>query len=326
MPPRLLALLATVVLGPAVAPAAEEVAPGVTLLPGRFVPGAQPDGNTVVFRAPDGLVVVDTGRHAAHTQAILDLATRAGSPIVAVVSTHWHLDHVGGNPRVRRAHPGVRVWGSRAIEEARTGFLAGYRRQLVEAIAATAEPEARRRFQDEVALVDAGPALAPDEVVSAAGARTLAGRVLELGVEARAVTAADVWVLDPETGVLAAGDLVTLPVPLLDTACPRGWQAALGRLAAAPFRLLVPGHGRPMRRADLEAYRTGFDHLLACAASASAVQVCVDGWLRDLGPLVPDADRDLAASLLRHYVADRLRPPGKAAQACADEPGAGPRP
>jgi glyoxylase-like metal-dependent hydrolase (beta-lactamase superfamily II) len=323
--PRSLALLAVAVLAPSTA-VPEEIAPGVTLLPGRFVQGTQPDGNTVVLRAPDGLLVVDTGRHAAHTQRILDLAAGLATPIAAVLNTHWHLDHVGGNPRIRKAHPEARVWGSPAILEARTGFLATYRKQLLEVMAATDDPAARLRFQDEVAIIDAGPALLPDELVRASGPRIIAGRALELGVETRAVTAADVWVLDPATGVLAAGDLVTLPVPLLDTACPRGWQAALGRLAAARFQLLVPGHGRPMRRADLETYRAGFDHLLACAASERPGQACIDGWLADLSPLVPAAERELATSLLRYYVASHLRAPGKIAELCGAEIGGGSRP
>jgi hypothetical protein len=42
--------------------AASEVVPGIYLIPGSFVPGSQPDGNTIVFTGRDGLVVVDSGR------------------------------------------------------------------------------------------------------------------------------------------------------------------------------------------------------------------------------------------------------------------------
>jgi glyoxylase-like metal-dependent hydrolase (beta-lactamase superfamily II) len=62
-----------------------EVAPGVHLLRGTFTPGRQPDGNTIVFDAPQGLVVVDTGRHVAHTRAILDYAAERKKPVKAVV-------------------------------------------------------------------------------------------------------------------------------------------------------------------------------------------------------------------------------------------------
>ena len=299
---------------------AAEIVPGVDLVPGSFVAGAQPDGNTVVFRAPEGLIVVDTGRHAGHTQAILDLAGKAGVPIVAVINSHWHLDHIGGNPRVRRAYPGVRVWASDALAGAMTGFLATYRAQLQELAAKTQDPSERRVFQDELAIIDAGAALAPDEVVTGTGPRTIAGRALQLGLERNAVTAGDVWVFDRATGVLAAGDLVTLPAPLFDTACPPGWQGALARLAAVNFELLVPGHGRVMTRAEFERYRAGFDRLLACAASRESGEACADGWMRDLGALVPEGDRGLARGLLQYYLPSSLRAaPEKLAPLCGDE-------
>jgi glyoxylase-like metal-dependent hydrolase (beta-lactamase superfamily II) len=131
------------------------------------------------------------------------------------------------------------------------------------------------------------------------------------------VTEADAWVLDPASGVLAAGDLVTFPVPLLDTACAPGWQAALARLSAAPFRVLVPGHGPPLTRAQLAIWRTGFDHLVACAASDAAEEACVAGWLQELGPLVPEAEHAFARTLLGYYVGARLRaPPEERDRAC----------
>ena len=311
------AVLALAVVATAMSLPAEEIAPGVELLAGRFVQGTQPDGNTVVLRGTAGLIVVDSGRHAEHTQAILDLAARAGVPIAAVINTHWHLDHIGGNPRIRRAHPAVRVWAGGALAQAQAGFLASYRAQLQAMIEQTAEPAARRTFSDEIAIIDAGPALAPDEIVTAAGPRTIAGRALELGLEGPAVTAGDVWVLDPATGVLAAGDLVTLPVPLLDTACPQGWQAALARLAAVRFTTLVPGHGRPMTRPQFDAYRGAFDALLACAASPQPAEVCINGWMREAGALIPEADRGLALVLLQYYLPSSLRAaPEKTARLC----------
>ena len=59
------------------------VAPGVDLISGTFVPGRQPDGNSLVFRTTEGLVVFDSGRHAEHTQRILDYAKDAKLPIRA---------------------------------------------------------------------------------------------------------------------------------------------------------------------------------------------------------------------------------------------------
>jgi hypothetical protein len=162
-------------------------------------------------------------------------------------------------------------------------------------------------YRDEIALIDAGPVLYPDEPVQASGTRMLAGRPFHVGLERNAVTAGDVWLLDPATHVLAAGDLVTLPAPLFDSACPARWQAALVRLGKVDFRQLVPGHGAPMRRAQFEIYRHAFDDLLACAASAQPKSACVDGWMRDANALIPAADPELARSLVDYYVDGSLR-------------------
>ena len=289
----------------------------MALLPGSFVPGSQPDGNTVLIRAPGGLIVVDTGRHADHTRAILDLASGWKQPVAVVVNTHWHLDHVAGNPAVRRAHPGLEVVGSDAIEGALKGFLADYRRQLESMLEKAGDPAGRRRWSDEIARIDAGRALEPDRKIRGTAILTLAGRSVEIGFAPAAVTGGDVWLFDAESGVLAAGDLVTLPAPLLDTACPSGWKAALARLAERPFRILVPGHGRPMERAAFERWRAGFERLLSCAATDARASACIDGWVADLGPVLPEGERPFARELLGYYVPEVLRAaPAKVARRC----------
>src|SRR3954468_19428504 len=94
------ALLALTLAG--AAPAAET---GWHLVPGSFEPGRQPDGNSVFLEAPDGLILVDTGRHPAHQERLLAYAKARGRPIAAIVNTHWHLDHTGGNAEIRAAYP-----------------------------------------------------------------------------------------------------------------------------------------------------------------------------------------------------------------------------
>ena len=106
-------------------PQARPVAEGVWLIPGGLPANREPDGNTVIFDdGQGGLVVMDTGRHLWHRAAILAFAKARRAPIVAIVNSHWHLDHVSGNADLKAAYPGVRVYASRAIDEALTGFLA----------------------------------------------------------------------------------------------------------------------------------------------------------------------------------------------------------
>jgi glyoxylase-like metal-dependent hydrolase (beta-lactamase superfamily II) len=292
--------------------------PGVHLLRGTFVPGTQPDGNTVVLRGTDGLVVVDTGRHVEHTQQIVDFARQAGVPVKAIVNTHWHLDHVGGNGRLRREFPKARVLASGAIVEAQKGFLADYRKYLEGQVEKVKDhPEKQKPLRAELLLIDSGAALVPDDRITSSGRHILAGRELQIGLEGPAVTAGDVWVLDVKTKTLVAGDLVTLPAPFLDTACPKGWSAALAHLSAAEFETLVPGHGAPMSREEFSAYRKAFDGLLACATLDKPKDACIDGWITGLGQLLPASDHKFTRSLVEYYLDAHLRgDPAKQAKLC----------
>jgi len=317
---RLLAVLASVLLTFSVhVHAATTIAKGVYLIPGAATGQSQPDGNSVIFEAPQGLIVFDTGRHTEHTQKIIDFASQAHRPIRAIINSHWHLDHVGGNVLLRARYPDVHIYASSAMQEAQTTFLAHYRQQLEAAIAApdgSQGPLASLRA--ELALVDAGPALLPTDVIGASGSRTIAGRRLELNLEHDAVTAGDVWIEDSRSGLLLAGDLVTLPAPFLDTACPTRWQESLARVSGHHFGLLVPGHGPPLHREEFETYRTAFEHLLACGRSDRPKSDCIDGWLHDGDKLIAATDQAYARALLDYYVEQVLRgDPARVARLCA---------
>lgn len=295
------------------------VARGVDLIPGAFVPGHQPDGNSVIFRTAEGFVVMDTGRHAEHTQRIIDYAHAANLPITAVVNSHWHLDHVGGNPRIRAAYPGVKIYASGAIDEAMHGFLADYRKQLDDAIAHGKNDAQVQAWRGELAIIDSGKGLYPDMTIDKSQTLRLGAHDFQVHLQSHAVTAGDIWLFDPQTKVLAAGDLVTLPVPFLDTACPAHWQTALGTLAKQDFKVLAPGHGAPMSRSQFETYRRGYANLLACAASDTAKTACIDGWLDDAKPLLTGQDAKAAKPMLDYYIDNSLRAdPAKMKKLCGE--------
>jgi glyoxylase-like metal-dependent hydrolase (beta-lactamase superfamily II) len=147
----------------------------------------------------------------------------------------------------------------------------------------------------------------------------LAGHDFQVHLQAHAVTAGDVWLFDPKTKVLAAGDLVTLPVPFLDTACPAHWQDALGTLAKQDFKVLVPGHGAPMSRAQFETYRQAYGNLLTCASSDKAKSVCIDGWLANAKPLLAADDAKAATPMLDYYLDNSLcADPAKTKKLCGE--------
>ncbi|MCC6989653.1 MAG: MBL fold metallo-hydrolase [Acidobacteria bacterium] len=302
------------------APAAREVAAGTFLLPGAMLPERGPDGNTVVFVGPGGLVVVDTGRHPWHSDGILAFARERRAPIVAVVNTHWHLDHSSGNGRLKAVFPEARVYTSSAVVDAVApgGFLA---RNLATAKAAPVDPAmpAVRREERELFLATMARAetLRPDVPVVASSVMALAGRPLDVRVARDAVTAADLWLYDETTKVAVLGDLVTFPAPFFETACPARWAAALDEVWATPFTLAVPGHGAPMTRAQFDAYRTAFQNFRACASGDTAPTACAAGWTRDIGQfLTSDAERREATGYAGYYV-EFLRKGGGASPDCA---------
>ncbi len=255
----------------ACATAASLIAPGTYLIEGDTAPNSLPDGNSVIIVAPQGLIVFDTGRHKEHAQKLLDFAREQGRPIAAIINSHWHLDHVGGNPRLRAAFPDIRVYASSAIDAARKGFLADYRAQLVTELATSRrDPEAQVNacaIRAEMALIDAGAALGPTDVIAKSAPLTIAGH----GPAAA-------------SGIARRHRRRHLGVRSRDDACfwRAIWSPCRRRSSKARARHggvlrwrvsrrrhstgWCPGTAHPSANRNSTAYRKAFSHLLECAA------------------------------------------------------------
>ena len=302
------------------APTAVSAQDPYVLQPGHMDLAIGPDGNTVILDAPEGLVVVDTGRHASHAEAILALAREAAKPVVAVVNTHWHLDHTTGNRDVLAAWPHARLIATDAATGALGGFLAeAPDRARARAEDASLPQDERARARRALAALENPTTLVPAEPVQADGPVALGGRRFELRVARAAATEADLWLLVPDEGLAIAGDLVVAPVPFFDTGCEAGWRAALDAIAAAEWTTLIPGHGAPMTRADFARWRGAFDGWLACAASDRPTGQCAEAWMRDAAGF-HTADETAAVRMLAEgYVAEVLRAPASERMAyCGD--------
>ena len=130
------------------------------------------------------------------------------------------------------------------------------------------------------------------------------------------MTDSDLWLYDAATGVAVIGDLVTLPAPFFETACPARWQTALDEVWATPFRVAVPGHGPTMTRAEFDSYRRAFGSFRSCVGSENAPSACAANWTKDLGALLTtDGDRKQAADFASYYV-DFLRKGGGSSADC----------
>jgi hypothetical protein len=213
----------------------------------------------------------------------------------------------------------ARVYASRAVERALApdGFLT---RSATAARARQPEPTDPSTRAEETAVflatMAAAHELRPDVPISSSVTMRLAGRPLSIHLVEDAVADGDVWLFDEATGVAVIGDLVTLPAPFFETACPNEWQKALDRVGATPFIVAVPGHGEPMTRAEFDRYRRAFGAFLACVGSDAGPDACAVAWTRDVDPLLEtEADRRQATAYAAYYVGF-LRTNGGASPDC----------
>ncbi|CAD5108005.1 quinoprotein relay system zinc metallohydrolase 1 [Zestomonas carbonaria] len=181
--------------------------------------------NVAFIATSAGVVVIDSGPSRRYGEALRQaIEATTGQPVVLLLLTHHHPDHVLGN---------------QAFADVPIAALTGTRELLAEQGDAMAE-NMYRMVGDwmrgtEVRL--------PDETVEE-GERQVGNHRLRL-LALRGHTGADLAILDETTGVLFAGDLLfhqralTTPhSPGLDV-----WLADLERLQALPWKLVVPGHG-----------------------------------------------------------------------------------
>ena len=242
------------------------------LQPGHIDLERGPDGNTVILDAPQGLIVVDTGRHPDHAARIVDHARKVGKPVVAVVNTHWHLDHTTGNRDVLSTSPEAFIVASGAVEGALDGFLA---RSADQARKALADPkqagEAKDRTRRALAAIEDQAALIPGMKISRTTTGKLGGRRVEFHLARNAATQGDLWLVLPDEKLAVVGDLVVAPFPFFDTGCEQGWSDALAEIARAKWTTLIPGHGQPMGRADFSRWRSAFTAVLDCAKSSREI-------------------------------------------------------
>jgi glyoxylase-like metal-dependent hydrolase (beta-lactamase superfamily II) len=291
----------------------------VKVIPGAVPSDRSPDGNTVIFEDDDDLIVVDTGRHFEHQAAIIAYSYERKKPIAAIVNTHWHLDHSGGNQELRVLFPNAKLYTSNAVKGALDGFLA---KELERSRAMVADPKVNEYEKSKIRLgisaLEDRKDLVPDVAVT--GDMKL-GR-LELHLAPFAATEGDTWLYDPESRTAVAGDLIVAPVPFFDTACGAGWRAALDKVAAQSFDRIVPGHGPSLTRSEFEAYRKAFARLLDCAATTVPAASCADGWRKDAAHFMTGGtERAYADKAIAYYLDNILRVPAKQAELCGAQKG-----
>ncbi len=202
-------------------------------------------GNVVVLESKDAAAAVDTGA-AEHATEVADLIQRLrrDKPLAALLNTHWHPAHTGGNdalaPTAAKviAHENTRLWMS-------TEYYVDWEDRTYSPRAAAALPNTTFFATDPQPL-----------------AVEIGDERIEYGHLREAHTDGDLYVFFRERNVLAAGGAVTFGAyPVIDYATG-GWIGGLCDSTMKlldltnPDTLIVPAEGPAQRRTHLEAQYT----------------------------------------------------------------------
>lgn len=188
--------------------------------------------NHVLLKSRDGHVLVDSGysRHVPLTLALLRSAQALGDePLAALVNTHCHSDHMGGNAAISKAYgcpvsipegeaPHIAAWDE-------VQLLLGYAGQYADRF----EPTGSLRAGDSATWGDLEW-------------RFLAAPGHDMGA---------LMFYNPEHGILISGDALweygfglVMPLEIDPTALP-ATRATLDVIAGLDVHLIIPGHGEP---------------------------------------------------------------------------------
>jgi cyclase len=233
------------------------------------------DANNLFVIGDDGVLVVDTNFGPSSTRQVLaKLRTITEKPVKFVVNTHPHDDHVLGNSVYREAfpeaefigHPFVREYlpgkgaaNRKAQIENLPGFATGLKDALGRGLNFAKQPitdEERAGYESDLRLIESylkdAPSFVdvrPTTTVSDRMTVNLGSRTVDVLYPGRGHTAADLVVHLPREGIIATGDLVVHPIPLVggDQSFVADWSATLEKVLALQPRIIVPGHGPVMR-------------------------------------------------------------------------------
>lgn len=294
------------------------------------------DANNLFVIDDEGVVVVDTNFGATSTREVVAALRRiTDKPVTHVVNTHAHDDHVLGNQVYRElfpraafiAHaftrdylPGKGLEARRRQVAALPEFKTQLERMLEEGKTGSGRAltdEERAGYASDIRLISRYLADAPSfeivlPTIAVSDRLTLhrSGRDIEIRFLGGGHTAGDLVVYLPKERILATGDLVVAPIPLVggDQSHIGPWISSLDQVAALQPDVIIPGHGPLMRNLTYvkqmaRLFRAIRDQTVAAAARGETLEqarksVDLAAWEREFAGNSP-----LRVSLFRNYVA-----------------------
>jgi len=245
--------------------AIQQVKPGLYMITGA-------GGNSTVRITPAGIILVDGKLPGdANYNALMALIKGVSDqPIKYLVVTHHHADHTGNNQKFLDA--GVQIVATENLNKNLVTYVQ-----------------------------DPKPASASITYPGAEYALKLGGVTVELHHFGRAHTSGDTVVYFPDLKTVCLSDTVTTGKtdPLIDYAgggSATDWTNVLAGVLKLDFDAAIPGNGDVLTKADVQAYKTRFDTMIAKARDLVRKGVPKDQLLAQLktenewAPRVPNVD------------------------------------
>ncbi len=234
-----------------------QIAEDTWLLEGSTDNFAKANGGNIVNVAfivtQAGVVVIDTGPSKRYGEALRQaIASVTPKPVIQVLLTHHHPDHALGNQAFKDVPIGALADTTKLLHEQGESMAENLYRMVGDWMRGT-----------EVVL--------PTQTLEP-GVRSFGNHDLRL-LALTGHTGADLAILDQNTGVLFAGDLVFYQRALTTPNSPglAAWLADIATLQNLPWTLVVPGHGPIATDAQpfeqMRDYLTWLDQLLRDGAA-----------------------------------------------------------
>lgn len=228
------------------------------------------DGNTTVIITDKGVVVVDAPSTYLSEEHLAEIRKLTDKPVIYLINTHWHKDHVFGNHVYRDAFPHIEIiaqeFTKKASDERNPAKLEEYFRgqsgeAILDMVRRQAEmgvdengksmtgydlvhakmdyPEYLAGYQAAQRTVYVGP----NKTFKDSMTLTFGSTIIQL-MHFEGHTAGDAVVFLPKQNILVTGDLVMGPIPYVGptTLLPQ-WIASLQSLIAMHASAIIPGHG-----------------------------------------------------------------------------------
>lgn len=266
------------VLSPQQSPArnfeVQKLAEGVYAVIRKDLPGLMVDANNVFIINDDDVVVVDANGAPSTTREVLAaLRKLTNKPVRYVINTHWHDDHIIGDPVYREAFPAVEFIAHANMRSYLPAQGATNRKNFVAGAPGAVEMlkglltknksltggeltvEERDSYTSDIRLAELVLAEASGTqltlpTITFEDKLTLyrGGRVIDVVHLGNGHTSGDIIVHLPKEGIAITGDLVVWPVPLVgsEQSYVGDWSLTLEKLRALHPATIVPGHGPVM--------------------------------------------------------------------------------